>query len=944
MVRPRFRSIGLCGICLVIASSALGADQGLDGNFAPIDRIQAMDGFAQEHPANDFMYMGDRIECVYGKAFSNGATAQESADAFLAQHAGIWGVSAADLIAAGVADQRQPIQNIMYNPQTGQFKFKGLNYSQIRDGIPVFRAQLTLLVRNEPGYPLVLASATLRDIGGFRVLPQQIQQANPKAAQQNALKDFPADFDVQGGQLVIWAGVEDMQAPPTLAMQFIVEGGDPAAGTYQKDLILVDAATGAMLFQESLIHHVDVAGTVSGIVTQGWGADICDEEALDPLPYAKVTSGLTSVFADVDGNFVLPNAGAGQITVTAPVAGQYFVVSSQSQPDSVFSGQVTPPGPLNIVHNPVNLNEFTRAEVNAYLHANVVRDYVLAYNPDYPIISNQTEFPINVNINLNCNAFYDGESINFYIAGGNCSNTANSTIVHHEYGHHVVETAGSGQGPYGEGMSDCMGVLITDQSCLGNGFNGPCGTCLRNADNTCQYQTSGCSSCGSTVHNCGRLISGCVWSTRNELQATNPSTYREILSSLTINSVLLHLGTSITPSITIHFLTLDDDNDDIEDGTPHYAEINAGFGAHNMPAPPLAPLKFLYPNGKPEYVSPNGTTVLRFEVHPLTATPQPGTASFLYSTGGSFNIGEVTEVSPNVYDATFPAAACGTVLNYFLVAETTTAVQSFSPNSAPATSFEATSATGEGATIFADDFESDEGWTVAFSGSDVGTWERGLPVGCNRGDPPTDADGSGLCYLTETSAPGESCNTDVDSNTTTLTSPTFDATAPNTILSYYRWYSNTQGSSPQADTMVIEYTTNGSTWQNLETVGPTTSSPNPEVDGGWFLKEFNLSQLPGFTPTSTFQVRFVASDGATGSVIEAGVDGIHVHVLDCGSGCVADIAGNNNVVDVDDLLIVINGWGACKGSCPADIAPEGGDGMVDVDDLLSIINAWGGCP
>ena len=30
-------------------------------------------------------------------------------------------------------------------------------------------------------------------------------------------------------------------------------------------------------------------------------------------------------------------------------------------------------------------------------------------------------------------------------------------------------------------------------------------------------------------------------------------------------------------------------------------------------------------------------------------------------------------------------------------------------------------------------------------------------------------------------------------------------------------------------------------------------------------------------------------------------------------------------------------------SCPADIAPAGGDGVVNVDDLLMVINAWGVC-
>jgi V8-like Glu-specific endopeptidase len=55
--------------------------------------------------------------------------------------------------------------------------------------------------------------------------------------------------------------------------------------------------------------------------------------------------------------------------------------------------------------------------------------------------------------------------------------------------------------------------------------------------------------------------------------------------------------------------------------------------------------------------------------------------------------------------------------------------------------------------------------------------------------------------------------------------------------------------------------------------------------------------------------------------------------------CAGDIAGNNSAVDIDDLLMVINNWGAVTPN-PADIDD---DGDVDVDDLLAVINAWGPC-
>ena len=67
--------------------------------------------------------------------------------------------------------------------------------------------------------------------------------------------------------------------------------------------------------------------------------------------------------------------------------------------------------------------------------------------------------------------------------------------------------------------------------------------------------------------------------------------------------------------------------------------------------------------------------------------------------------------------------------------------------------------------------------------------------------------------------------------------------------------------------------------------------------------------------------------------------------------CVADIApagppAGDGVVNVNDLLLVINHWGACPpapAACPADLAPAVHDGVVNVIDLLAVINAWGAC-
>jgi hypothetical protein len=59
-----------------------------------------------------------------------------------------------------------------------------------------------------------------------------------------------------------------------------------------------------------------------------------------------------------------------------------------------------------------------------------------------------------------------------------------------------------------------------------------------------------------------------------------------------------------------------------------------------------------------------------------------------------------------------------------------------------------------------------------------------------------------------------------------------------------------------------------------------------------------------------------------------------------GPVCQADITGNNNEVDVADLLLVIRSWGSVAPGVPADI---NNDGVVNVQDMLIVIENWGPC-
>ena len=857
-----------------------------------------------------------RIKRLYGETFSLGVSPEESAENFLQSNALLFGVDLPDL-------KDRYLQPVMYEREANRYKFTAVSYSQSKDGIPVFRSRLILLVRNEVGYPLVLASSDLRNLGGFT--PQMKSNIMDSGAGiTNALKSSPGLVNFTEPKVVIWAGVDDVIAQPVLAYSFIGDNGSPAGGGKpEKYLFVTDAVTGEILYMENLIIFVDVQGSVRGNATQGKGADYCEEELPEAMRWARVNIGSTVAYTNSKGSFVIPNSGSSPVTVESRLQGLWFAVFNQAGSNSVLYDTVTPPGPADFMHNDPNTSEFVRAEVNGYLQANIVRDFTLTYNPSYPSLD-ENEFPVYVNDNTGyCpgNAWYDGSSITFCLADGGYPNTAWSTVIHHEYGHHLVAMAGSGQQAYGEGMGDVMGVLITDDAGTGYGFTGGCSTPLRNADNTIQYP------CGGEIHYCGQLLSGCVWSTRNQLLITNPTIYRGVISNLAVNAMLLHTGSGIDPSITIDYLTLDDDNGNIYDGTPHYSEIDVGFSAHNMDAPELALLSYSFPDGLPEIISPAGGTTVRVVVNGVAVQPQPGTGVMFFNDGSGWSQIPMTEIEPNVYDAVFPSVECGTQVSYYFRTQTTDGRYQLYPSDAPSEVLHAVSATSVEVALH-DNFNQNLGWTVVNgSGLTTGAWQRGIPVGGgDRCDPAADFDGSHYCYVTD----NRDGDYDIDGGITWLNSPALNLSQAEIALVYYAvWYKNDCGADPNNDLFKVYVSSdNGANWTQAETIGPTSLD-------AWKERTFMVGDF--VTPTNQVKVRFEASDLNAGSVVEAGLDAFDVKIYACGPA--RGDANADGVINSADIVYLINSL-FIGGPAPQTLQAGDAncDGAVNSADVVYLIN------
>lgn len=311
----------------------------------------------------------------------------------------------------------------------------------------------------------------------------------------------------------------------------------------------------------------------------------------------------------------------------------------------------------------------------------------------------------------------------------------------------------------------------------------------------------------------------------------------------------------------------------VAQGTQGYALIATG-DAVEVPET----LSIILPDGAPESLTPGVATNFNVLIVPGSQTLAPGTAQLFYSyDGGAYENVPLTPAGGNNFVATLPPALCAENPRFYVRAEGSGGAIVTSPSDAPGIFHSAIVGTYE--TRFSDNFQTNQLWSVADTpsggGTFTGTWQRGTPV-VSSAAPSSDADGSGQCYVTALAA-----TVDIDNGSTTLSSPAIDLTGLATAeVSYARWYSNSTGAAGQADTMVVQVSSNnGFSWTALETVGPTTGSPNPEVSGGWFTKTYSIDSVVPLT--NQFRIRFTASDLGAGSYVEAALDAVVVRGFAC---------------------------------------------------------------
>jgi hypothetical protein len=341
---------------------------------------------------------------------------------------------------------------------------------------------------------------------------------------------------------------------------------------------------------------------------------------------------------------------------------------------------------------------------------------------------------------------------------------------------------------------------------------------------------------------------------------------------------------------------------------------------------------FSYPNGLPGFVLPNQTTTFTVNGEAVGGgTIDPSTATITVRKNGTQTEFPLSPLGNGLFEAGLLAGDCATELKFFITLSLTSGGTFTDP---PTGWFSVT--VGEGTNIlFRDEMEGDvTAWSVLNSSElSTGAWERVDPNGTiyntEMAAPEDDATGGTQnvqCFVTQNGEVGGSAGSaDVDGGSTTLVSPLLDVAGTDGIISYARWFFDSQ--TPDS---LKTYVSNddGNTWTFVHETNGTNSS--------WETVSFSIGSY--INPTSQMRIAFIAEDTSPASIVEAGIDNFQLETIDCGNSiCLGDV-NMDNLVDISDLLAIIDAWGSDDQSADID-----GDGSVTVKDLLILVGNWGSC-
>jgi len=463
-------------------------------------------------------------------------------------------------------------------------------YRQTYRGLPVEGSRLGFAFGRD-GSPLHFTARTAPDIQLPDVRPAIVLE-RARARGLDGLTT-PRSVEWAEGELVVVARRFSGLDRDRLAWRLRCYTEGPRGGWR----ILVDAHTGELLERESLIVEAGDGGPgqpaqlVSGHI-DGWVHDLTPfrEELLVGFPHQVVRAyegvtmigqTLTTLGGDFDfGELELGNPQA--LALQTMLAG-HFAVVLQGEPPNV---------PMVILPNPTLPAAITwdddralSASRTVFIHVNTAHDELKRIDPDFMDLDR----PVTVfasDSSGSCNAYAslnpDAPQLNFYAAGGPCPDIAEiADVVYHEYGHlatmYVYQPEWAPSDLH-EAFSDYFATTIVDTNLVGLDFYGE-GTHLREMDNDYVWPRE---ECNGEEHCEGEVLAGALWHMRENLIASIADRDEAVALADSLFHYLRYGRPMDVHECLPQALLVDDDDDDLSNGTPHLEAIATAFDRHQI--------------------------------------------------------------------------------------------------------------------------------------------------------------------------------------------------------------------------------------------------------------------------------------------------------------------------------------------------------------------------
>ena len=331
----------------------------------------------------------------------------------------------------------------------------------------------------------------------------------------------------------------------------------------------LDSQTGKVY--SLLNNHLHYSASVNGGVHARWYQQNIETV---PVKHLKVNTERGAQYTDAEGNV---EQGGSRAPTLKGIRGQFVNIYNYSGPSISEQANLkneTWIMDLGSSDNQQAWNDKYTSQLMVYHHTNAVVNKAKQYINSSWLKAN---LRANVNLRKTCNAHWDGRSVNFYSGNAKCANTGLlADVIYHEWGHGLdAKTGGIRDRAYSEGFGDIIALVMTGSPRLGVGFFVESGNWVRDISEPKVYPKD-----RGEVHAEGLIIASTFW----DLYVAFKEKYgepkaRDIIANYAFK--MIYTADRYT-EVYDALLAIDDDDGNLNNGTPHLCLLNPIFKDHGL--------------------------------------------------------------------------------------------------------------------------------------------------------------------------------------------------------------------------------------------------------------------------------------------------------------------------------------------------------------------------